>query len=63
MSNMKKLIFIIILVFSFSSANGNPFDILHNNEPDFVVTNIFQQTNTNNIALTVCNYGNTMDQN
>ena len=53
---MKKSIASLVLLFSILNiANANPFDILHNNNPDFVVSDIWQDASSKDIFVKVCN--------
>jgi|GEM_PF-2517862 len=54
---MKKVIYILTIIsLLYSQALAyNPFDVLHQQLPDLTVSNIFQETNSEYIDMTICN--------
>ncbi|MDD2487537.1 MAG: CARDB domain-containing protein [Candidatus Gracilibacteria bacterium] len=60
---MRKIISSFILFFlGLSIGNASPFDIFYSSYPDFIVSDIFQDYNSKDIYLKVCNIGGSMNE-
>lgn len=61
---MKKFAYILIIAsLLYSEAFAySPFDVLRQNSPDFTISDIYQETNSDYIAMKVCNVWWSMDR-
>lgn len=60
---MKKIFSLLVALLTLNQVSAySPFDILHQNEPDFIIKGISQENNSNQITINVCNIWWSMDQ-
>jgi len=53
---MKKIFSLLIALSTINHAYAyNPFDVLHQNEPDFVIKEISQEKDSDKIKMNICN--------